>query len=167
MQDKQTHDHNFSVSLNRTIGRSGRLSAPELVNTIEVATPPAFEGGVPGIWSPEHLFLGALSSCLMTTYLAIAAKRRLAVHDFSCKASGQVQLQAGVLEFTSVDLYPTVYVESESDVALANEVLLKAYKHCIVANSVKSMLVHHGKVLVTLPDELETATGKSHHFPVL
>jgi len=35
---------------------------------IEVATLPEFPKGIPGIWSPEHLFTAAVSSCLMTTF---------------------------------------------------------------------------------------------------
>ena len=84
----------------------------------------------------------------MTTYLAIAEKRRLVICNFECNAIGQIQLVEGHLEFTTINLFPKIYVASESDIMIANEVLLKAYKHCIVANSVKSLLVHHSEVLV-------------------
>ena len=84
----------------------------------------------------------------MTTYLAIAEKKRLTVCNFTCNAIGQIQLVEGHLEFTTVDLFPKVYVENEADIPAANEVLLKTYKHCIIANSVKALLVHHGEVLI-------------------
>ena len=142
------HQYYFEVQLNWKEGRKGLLSAHDAGRSIEVATPPEFPGGVPDMWSPEHLFLSSLSSCLMTTYLAIAEKKRLVIGNFTCNAIGQIQLVEGHLEFTTINLFPTITVEKEEDIPVANEVLLKTYKHCIVANSIKPLLVHHGEVLV-------------------
>ncbi len=142
------HQYYFEVQLDWKEGRKGLLTASDVKGSIEVATPPEFSGGVPDMWSPEHLFLSSLSSCLMTTYLAIAEKKRLAITNFTCNAIGQIQLIEGHLEFTTVNLFPKVYVEKEADIPAANEVLLKTYKHCIIANSIKSLLVHHGEVLI-------------------
>ncbi|MBK7433557.1 MAG: OsmC family protein [Chitinophagaceae bacterium] len=143
----EKHQYFFEVSLKRESGRKGLISAKDLEEKIEVATPPEFAGGMAGYWSPEQLFLGALSSCLMTTFLAIADKARLAVLDFTCTAIGQVQLVEGHLEFTVINLFPKITMEQEADIAVGNEVLLKTYKHCIIANSVKALLVHHGEVV--------------------
>ncbi|HAO45620.1 MAG TPA: OsmC family protein [Ferruginibacter sp.] len=142
------HQYYFEVQLNHKEGRIGTLSAKDVTGTIEVATPPEFAGGVPDKWSPEHLFLSSLCSCLMTTFLAIAEKKRLQVCNFECSSIGQVKLYEGHLEFTTIDLFPKIFVETEADFTLANETLLKTYKHCIIANSIKSLLVHHGEVLV-------------------
>lgn len=142
------HQYYFDVHLNWKEGRKGLLSANDVKGSIEVATPPEFAGGVPDMWSPEHLFLGSLSSCLMTTFLAIAEKKRLTISDFSCHTIGHIKLMDGHLEFTTIDLFPKVIVEKTEDVAVADEVLLKTYKHCIIANSIRSLLVHHGEVVV-------------------
>lgn len=148
LQKTEKHQYFFEVQLDHLEGRKGLLTAKDVSRSIEVATPPEFAGGIPDIWSPEHLFLSSLSSCLMTTYLAIAEKRRLTITDFTCSTIGQVELVEGHLEFTIVNLFPRIFVEKEEDLPLANEVLLKTYKHCIIANSVKAQLVHHGEVLV-------------------
>ena len=97
---------------------------------------------------PEQLFLGALSGCMMATYLAIARKRNLNVTSFDCNAVGLVQLVEEHLEFNSIELYPKIHVENESDISIAKEVLLKTYKHCIIANSIKTPIIHHGEVLL-------------------
>lgn len=141
------HQYYFEVQLKRDEGTKGLLSSKMADDLIVVATPPEFAGGVAGTWSPETLFLGSLSSCLMATYLAFAEKKGLSVTGFECTAIGQVQLVEGHLEFTTIDLFPKVEVAKESDIPLGNEVLLKTYKHCIIANSVRSHLVHHGEVL--------------------
>ena len=145
----EQHQYYFEVQLNRKEGRIGILSAKDVKGTIEVATPPEFAGGVPDKWSPEHLFLSSLCGCLMTTFLAIAEKKHLQVSDFECSSIGQVRLYEGHLEFTIIDLFPKIYVETEADIPVANETLLKTYKHCIIANSVKPLLVHHGEVLLS------------------
>ena len=82
------HQYFFEVQLNWQQGRKGILTANDVKDTIIVATPPEFAGGVPDMWSPEHLFLSSLSSCFMTTYLAITEKSKLAIANFECNAIG-------------------------------------------------------------------------------
>ncbi len=142
------HQYFFAVDLERTTGRKGMLTAKDVIGTIEIATAPEFKGGVADIWTPEHLFLGALSSGYMTTYLAIADKQTMKVKDITCGAIGQINLYEDHLEFTTINLYPKVYIEQKKDLAKANKILLNAYMHCIIANSVKPLLINHGEVLL-------------------
>lgn len=72
--------HKYLVNLEWSMDRKGEISSPVLDQKIEVATPPEFPKGMPGIWSPEHLFTAAVSSCFMTTFLAIA---RTQIWNFS------------------------------------------------------------------------------------
>jgi hypothetical protein len=67
---------------------------------------------------------------------------------FECNAIGQVELVKGHLAFTIINLFPKIFVISEQHIPLANDVLMRSCKHCIVANSIKTHLVHHGEVLV-------------------
>lgn len=67
-KDKQI---SFQVELNWLSKQKGILSAKDVSVTMHVATPVTF-GGEGKEWSPEHLFLGSISSCFMTTYLAFA-----------------------------------------------------------------------------------------------
>ena len=151
LQKTAPHQYFFETGLQYLEERKGLLSVRKVAEQILVATPPEFKGGVEGIWSPEQLFLGSLSSCLMTTFLAFAERKNLSITAFECNAIGQVELREGHLEFTSINLYPKITVSSEADHAIANEVLLKTYKHCIIANSVKAELIHHGEVVVAEP----------------
>lgn len=142
------HQYFFEVELNHTEGRKGMLTAKDVKGSIEIATAPEFKGGVPDIWTPEHLFLGALSSGYMTTYLAIAEKRNLKVCHMTCGSIGQINLYEAHLEFTTINLYPKVYIQTDADIVIAKEILHSAYNHCIVANSVKPLLINHGEVLI-------------------
>ncbi|MDZ7805566.1 MAG: hypothetical protein U5K71_00450 [Gracilimonas sp.] len=48
-------EHTYDVDLKWKEGRIGELKSYKLNDSINVATPPEFPGGVEGIWSPEHL----------------------------------------------------------------------------------------------------------------
>ena len=142
-------DYNFKVHLNWESERQGLLHAENITEKISVATPPPFEGGITDIWSPEHLFLGSLSSCFMTTFLAIAKKKRLNIIGFDCMATGHITKDNGHLAFTTINLYPKVLVENEMQILSTNDVLMKSYEHCIVGNTIKIPITHHGKVTVS------------------
>lgn len=142
------HQYFFEVALKRTSGRKGKLSAKDVKESIEIATAPEFKGGVPDIWTPEHLFLGSVASGFMTAYLGMAEKRNLKIINLTCGAIGQINLYENHLEFTTINLYPKIYIEDKSQLNIANELLLSSYMHCIVANSIKPLLINHGEVLV-------------------
>jgi len=147
----------FEADIKWMQGSKGELIGKSGSENIRFATPPEFPGGIDGVWSPEQLFLGSLNSCMMTTCMAIAAKKNLVIANFECNAIGLVQLVEGHLEFTSIELFPKVFVSKEEDFSLANDVLLKTYKHCIIANSIKTWLVHHGEVLLAIGDKAHVA----------
>ena len=136
--------HYYNVDINWNGERKGVMSSPELsrvVNSnIEVATPPEFPKGIPGIWSPEHLFTAAVSSCLMTTFLAIAENSKLSFQNFSCKSKGKLELVDGKYLMTEIILEPTVTIEDEKDKEKAERVLQKSEAACLISNSVKSKI---------------------------
>ena len=90
--------HIYNVDINWNTERKGVMCSPELnmlagkSGCIEVATPPEFPKGIPGIWSPEHLFTAAVSSCLMTTFLAIAENSKLEFVSFQCHSEGKLEI---------------------------------------------------------------------------
>jgi len=142
------HQYYFQVQLNWQEGHKGILTANDVKDTIRVATPQEFEGGVPDMWSPEHLFLSSLSSSFMTTYLGLADKNNLAIAHYECSVIGQIALVEGHLEFININLFPKIYVDKQEEIAIANDLLTKAYKQCIIINSIKPHLIHHGQVLL-------------------
>jgi organic hydroperoxide reductase OsmC/OhrA len=142
------HQYYFEVELKHTSGRKGILTAKDVKGSIEIATAPEFKGGLPDIWTPEHLFLGSVSSGFMTAFLGMAEKRHLRISKLTCAAIGQINLYENHLEFTTINLYPKIYIKDEAQISIANELLLGSYMHCIVANSIKPLLINHGEVLL-------------------
>lgn len=134
--------HYYNVDVNWSADRKGTMCSPELSAytgpCIEVATPPEFTKGIPGVWSPEHLFTAAVSSCLMTTFLAIAENSKLAFSGFSCKSKGKLEMVDGKFLMTEVMLEPTLTISDEKDRERAERVLHKAEAACLISNSVKA-----------------------------
>ena len=134
--------HYYNVEVNWNTERKGIMCSPELSkdagSCIEVATPPEFPKGIPGIWSPEHLFTAAVSSCLMTTFLSIAENSKLAFESFSCQSKGKLEQVDGKFMMSEIILEPTVTITDEKDRERAERVLQKSEAACLISNSVKS-----------------------------
>lgn len=140
--------HLYQVNISWRGNRMGEMSSPELQTVLEVATPPQFPKGVEGIWSPEHLFTAAVSSCLMTTFLAIAENSKLDFVHFSCKSKGVLEQLEGKLMMTEVILEPTVVIKNEEDREKAERVLQKSEKACLISNSIKSKVTMITEIII-------------------
>jgi peroxiredoxin-like protein len=144
--------HYYNVDINWENNRKGIMCSPELNSKngicIEVATPPEFPKGMEGIWSPEHLFVAAISGCLMTTFLAIAENSTLDFKSFSCLAKGKLEMVDGKLIMSEVQLKPTVVIQNEMFINKAMRILKKAEDACLIARSVKSKVTMEINILV-------------------
>ncbi len=130
--------HYYNVDINWNTERKGTMNSPELNSSMEVATPPEFPKGIAGIWSPEHLFTAAVSSCLMTTFLSVAENSKLAFTNFVCKSSGKLEQVDGKFIMSEIVLEPTVTITDEKDRERAERILQKSEAACLISNSVKS-----------------------------
>jgi len=139
--------HYYHVDIAWNTDRKGMMCSPELNGAshgsgcIEVATPPEFPKGIPGIWSPEHLFTASVSSCLMTTFLAIAENSKLDFASFRCSSKGKLEQVDGKWMMTEITLKPLVVVKDESNIEKALKVLQKSEKNCLISNSIKATVV--------------------------
>jgi organic hydroperoxide reductase OsmC/OhrA len=147
--------HDYNVSIRWNVDRKGIMCSPELSATngsggcIEVATPPQFPKGVEGIWSPEHLFTAAVSSCFMTTFLAIAENSKLNFLNFECDATGVLEEKDGKYLMTEIQLKPVVLVKDEQDTDRALRVLQRTEKNCLISNSINSTITMIPKINIS------------------
>jgi organic hydroperoxide reductase OsmC/OhrA len=139
--------HLYHVNLTWSEARKGKMCSPELALAIpenacmEVATPPEFPKGMPGIWSPEHLFTAAVVSCFMTTFLSIAENSKLSFKSFTCDSSGKLDMVDGKFQMTEVLLFPVVTILEESDRQRAFKVLMKTESACLISNSIRASVI--------------------------
>jgi peroxiredoxin-like protein len=153
MAGKSDKQFLFEVKLNWLAGTRGILSANDAEGTVHVATPPEF-GGEGKPWTPEHLFLSAVSSSFMTTYLAFAKKLQFGIANFECNAIGQIQLVEGKYKFTRIDVYPKIFISDEAIREKANKAVEKTHKYCLITNSVNAAVFYHSEVLIQQTEKM-------------
>jgi peroxiredoxin-like protein len=140
--------HFYQVDVQYNTQRKGTLRSPVLEQTLEVATPPEFPQGMPGIWSPEHLLVAAVNSCLMTTFLAIADNSKLAFSDFSSRAEGKLELVDGKYMISEITLSPVLVLPDDSQRERAERILQKSEAACLISNSIRSTIVFKPEIQV-------------------
>ena len=139
--------HQYNVNIRWDSDRKGMMCSPEIKETtpdkgcIEVATPPQFPKGIPGIWSPEHLFTASVSSCFMTTFLAIAEHSKLNFTSFECNAIGVLDSVNDKFVMTEIILEPVVTLTDEKDNDRALRILQRTESNCLISNSIKSKVI--------------------------
>jgi peroxiredoxin-like protein len=133
--------YHYEVKVNWESDRKGIMSSPVLHSTIEVATPPEFPKGMPGIWSPEHLLVAAVNSCLMNTFLAIAENFKFDFINFESNANGTLEKVDGKYMMSEVMLSPVLTIAPDADKEKAIRILEKSEAACLISNSVKAKII--------------------------
>lgn len=103
----------YKVNTSWKYEKLGIIKSSVLDNIIEVTTPSEFTGGIAGIWTPQHLLIGAISSCFMTTFLAIAEKMRLKFSHFNCDTVLLIENSEGKLSVTQITIHPIVTINND------------------------------------------------------
>ena len=143
--------HTYNVNVNWEQDRKGNICSPELneeKNCIAIATPPEFTGGMPNIWTPEHLFTASVSSCLMTTFLAIAEFSKLDFISFKCESKGVLEKINGKFVMSEILLFPEVVIPDEAKRNRTERILEKAEKACLISNSITSKITMETKITI-------------------
>ncbi len=141
-------EHFYEVSVNWLADRKGTISSPALNTSVEVATPPQFPKGMEGIWSPEHLFVAAVNSCLMTTFLSFAENSNLHFENFSSKAIGKLEMVQGKYMISEIVLMPIVTITESASDDKAKRILKKLEGNCLISNSIKSKIIFQTQVKI-------------------
>jgi len=140
-------EHSYAVNLKWSGGRKGVLSSPDLTETIEVATPPEFDGGVAGVWSPEHLYTASVVSCLLTSFLAIAEYSKFPFEDLQIESEGVMRKVEGKFIMEKVILRPVLTVADAAQEAKGIRLLEKAEHICLISRSIKSEIQFEPRVV--------------------
>jgi peroxiredoxin-like protein len=141
--------HQYEVNYEWTQNRMGTVSSPVLDQKIEIVTPPDFPKGEPNIWSSEHLFVAAISSCLMNTFFAIAENSELKYESITCNAIGIVEKIDEMYRMTEIKLKPILIISDSADSDKALRVVEMSEKSCLLSNSVTSNIQVESQILVT------------------
>jgi peroxiredoxin-like protein len=141
----------YPVSVRWTGGKQGIASAPDGLPDLAIGSPPQF-GGPGGLWTPEHVFVGAAVACWMTTFLAVAELSKLEHGEVS--ASGEGFLEKGDdrrYAISRIVLRPRVTILREEERERALRLIQKAEDACLIARSMRATVELEPAVEVETP----------------
>lgn len=122
------------------------MEAAGVNGQLHIATPEKF-GGTGADWSAEHLFLGAICSSFMTTYIAYTKKMQFNITHFEIDVIGQIQIIKGIYQFTHINIYPKIFIINKLLKLKATQALKKTQKNCLVANTIKAAIIYHPEII--------------------
>lgn len=109
-------------------------------STLKGSSAPEYAGNAQLV-NPEELFTAAVSSCLMLTFLHIAAMKGFTVDDYQATATSTLAKNAeGKMAITALTIVPKVrFAEGKApDANALSDMFNKAHANCFISNSVKT-----------------------------
>lgn len=140
--------YSYEVNLQWNSETKGTLSSPIITSEIEVVTPPEFPNGIKEKWTPEHLFVAAVNSCLMSTFLVVAENSKLDFISFESNAVAKIEKVEGKFAVTEIVLKPKLVIPSTQHEDRARRILEMSEKNCAISNSIKSKISLEPSILV-------------------
>lgn len=135
MEPRKTYKiYHFKNAITLKTGRRGTMTN-EGHPSVEIGSPPEFNGTA-DVWCPEELLIGAVNTCLMLTFLSYAQHRQLEIFAYESNAEGTVEHVDGKYQVTRITVQPSVSLNRESDIPLAEELFKSAKEGCFISNSV-------------------------------
>ena len=110
----------------------------------------AFRGD-PALTNPEDLLVASLSMCHFLSYLALCARKGVAVIAYEDDARGTMERVEKTFKFTDVLLTPRVTIAPGSDPELARSLHERAHHECFIASSVNFPVRNEPVISVAAP----------------
>ncbi len=139
--------YSYKAAAHWTNHKRGIVEGETIPRTINFAAPPEF-GGEPGLWTPEHLLLAAVSTCYVATLRAVAEASKLEFDGIEVPVEGKIEKLDGGFKFTRITLRPQVTIHNEQDREHVGRVLEKAEQVCLVSRSLDCDIALEPKIVV-------------------
>jgi organic hydroperoxide reductase OsmC/OhrA len=129
--------HDFATAVEWTAGLNGTVTAAARP-PIAMGAPPEF-GGRDDVWSPEHLCVAAVNSCVLLTFMTIATNSKITFRKYSATATGTLEKVEGRgMVITRVRVKPHITIGPDVDRGKVERVVKMAEKHCFISNSLNA-----------------------------
>jgi organic hydroperoxide reductase OsmC/OhrA len=129
------YPHTYLASASAENSGLVAVTSPQLPS-FETAAPPQFNGPA-GVWSPETLLCASLADCFILTFRAMARAAKFEWLHLDCRVEGVLERLAQRSEFTRYTTIATLTVPAGADTARAHQLLERAERGCLIANSVR------------------------------
>ena len=143
--------YEFKTSVRWKNSRRGELLSKGR-EKIEVGCPTEF-GGDPDCWTPEHLFVASIETCVMTTFLWMIDKLGGKILNYESDSSGKAYMQGSEFRFNEVTVKPMILVQDKEDFLKAQRAIEYAKRECLITKALNI------KVNVEPRIELKAAIG--------
>jgi len=100
------------------------------------APPPEFDGPG-GVWSPETLLCGSIADRFILTFRAIARAARFEWIGLTCRVEGVLERVDQTSQFTRFTTFVKLQIPASADEGRARELLERAERGCLIANSLR------------------------------
>ena len=132
--------HQFTAHLTWRAGATGPAAGTHRVAfegrpALEISAAPQYRGD-PARLNPEELFVTALASCQLLTYLALAPRAGVTVLAYEDHPQGTLAIADRKMRMTEVLLRPAITVAAGTDEVKARALVETAHDSCFIANSV-------------------------------
>jgi organic hydroperoxide reductase OsmC/OhrA len=136
----------YHTNIQWTSDRQGMLRAdgkPEL----NVSSPPEFKG-IPGVWTPEDLFVAAVEICQMSTFLAFGIRKELPLRSYKSAAEGTLEFVDGNYRFTKIVVRPEIVVGNSWTKEQVEQLVHTAHDNCLIGNSITAKVVVEPNIII-------------------
>jgi len=144
------NQYSYRASAHWSGHKRGIVEGEGIPRTINFAAPPEF-GGEPGLWTPEHLLVAAISTCYVATLRAVAEASKLDFLSLELNLEGTIEKQEGGFRFTRIQMRPVVTIDKPEDRERMGRLLEKAERVCLISRSLSCSIVLEPKILVQEP----------------
>jgi organic hydroperoxide reductase OsmC/OhrA len=125
-----------------------------------IGSAPVEFGGDGENWSPEELFVAAVSQCHMLTYLFLCARAGIVVESYRDHAVGTLDVEHGPRgQFQKVELHPEVVIVS-GDTQQATVLHVDAHQSCYIASSIRADVLVEATVATTASARSDREVGR-------
>lgn len=136
---KKSKTFRYHTSVEWKSERQGYLKS-EGKPEIYISSPREFKG-IPGVWTPEDLFVASAEICTMSTFLSFGGRKNIPLKSYKSSAEGVLEFVDGKYRFTSITISPEVVVGKEWTQEQVEEVFHQAHDNCLIANSITANVI--------------------------
>jgi histidinol-phosphate aminotransferase len=129
----------FKTAIKLEAGKMGILGGADK-HDIKAGCPVEF-GGKKERWSPQQLFVGAVETCVMTTFLWLLEESGLRIASYRSTAVGKAQLRKNDFVFTAVVIRPVITINSAAASEAIRDLIVQAGEQCMISKSVNCQVV--------------------------
>lgn len=144
-------EYRYKTSAKWSSEKRGVTEAESVPVKIDFSAAPEFRGE-PGYWTPEHFLCGAVASCYLSTFRAIAEYSKFDYAGLEVEVEGVLTKEEGGFRFSEVIIRPSLKINREDERARAMRLLEKSERACLISRSLNGDL--------KLQPEIEVATAE-------